>query len=391
MSVAEQRYQAVLAVIAQGGTVKDVAAAWGVSRQTLHAWLAKYEAGGLEGLGDGSHRPVSCPHQMPAATEVAVLEMRRAHPYWGARRIAFELARDGGRGPSESAVYRCLVRAGVIEGRTRRGSDRRWKRWERGRPMELWQMDLVGGFLLADGSSAKALTGIDDHSRFCVSARLMPRERTQPVCDGLAAALAAHGAPEQILTDNGKVFTGRFFHPPVEVLFDRICRENGIEHLLTQPRSPTTTGKIERFHRALRTEFDTRQVFTNLKTAQGALDEWVSYYNTTRPHQSLGMSPPTSRFHPSSRQPPGPAGDPERRDVTDRTTDDWVSRRVCTNGVVCVNWQQVSVGRHYAGQRCDVLVAPEVLQFWVGHELLKTVTRTSTGQVRKKNASIRTT
>jgi transposase InsO family protein len=58
--------------------------------------------------------------------------------------------------------------------------------------------------------------------------------------------------PEQILTDNGRVFTGRFFAPPVEVLFDRICRENGIEHLLTAPRSPTTTGKIERFHRTLR-------------------------------------------------------------------------------------------------------------------------------------------
>ena len=86
----------------------------------------------------------------------------------------------------------------------------------------------------------------------------MPRERTQPVCDGLAAALRTlSGCPEQILTDNGKVFTGRFNQPPVEVLFDRICRENGIEHLLTQPRSPTTTGKIERFHRALRTEFDT--------------------------------------------------------------------------------------------------------------------------------------
>jgi hypothetical protein len=41
------------------------------------------------------------------------------------------------------------------------------------------------------------------------------------------------------------VFTGKFFTPPTEVLFDRICRENGIDHLLTQPRSPTTTGKIE--------------------------------------------------------------------------------------------------------------------------------------------------
>ena len=48
------------------------------------------------------------------------------------------------------------------------------------------------------------------------------------------------------------MFTGRFNHPPVEVLFDAICGEHGIEHLLTQPRSPTTTGKTERFHRSLR-------------------------------------------------------------------------------------------------------------------------------------------
>jgi transposase InsO family protein len=122
--------------------------------------------------------------------------------------------------------------------------------------MELWQMDLVGGFLLADGTSAKALTGIGDHSRFCVSARLMPRERTQFVCDGFVAAMRAHGVPQQVLTDNGKVFTGKYAQPPVDVLFDRLYRENGVDHLLTQPRSPTTTGKIERFHRTLRIEFD---------------------------------------------------------------------------------------------------------------------------------------
>ena len=53
LSVAEQRYRAVLAVISDGRTVKETAAAVGVSRQTLHAWLAKYEVGGLEGLGTG--------------------------------------------------------------------------------------------------------------------------------------------------------------------------------------------------------------------------------------------------------------------------------------------------------------------------------------------------
>ena len=60
----EQRYQAVLGVIADGRTVGEVAGQFGVSRQTVHSWLRKYEAKGLDGLGDRSHRPVSCPHQM---------------------------------------------------------------------------------------------------------------------------------------------------------------------------------------------------------------------------------------------------------------------------------------------------------------------------------------
>ena len=300
--MAEQRYQAVLAVIADGLSISQVAGKVGVSRQTVHAWLARYEAGGLEGLVDRSHRPVSCPHQMPAAVEAALLELRRSRPYWGPRRLVFELNKRGvGPVPSESAAYRALVRAGMIDPSLRDRRSRKWKRWERGAAMELWQMDIVGGFPLADGTSAKALTGIDDHSRMCVCARLMARERTRAVCDGLRAALARFGAPEQILTDNGKVFTGRFNHPPVEVLFDAICRENGIEHLLTAPRSPTTTGKIERFHRSMRAEFlSNKPAFSNLRTAQQALDEWVQDYNTARPHQSLDMAPPAQRFTPAS-------------------------------------------------------------------------------------------
>ena len=207
--MSEQRYKAVLAVIADGRTVTEVARDWGVSRKTLHARLARYEVAGLEGLNDLSHRPAHCPHQMPDVVEAKVLEMRRAKPYWGARRLALELARKGVEpAPSKSAVYRSLVRAGVIDPLQRQRRRETWKRWERAAPMELWQLDKVGGFLLADGTSAKALTGIDDHSRFCVSARLMARERTQAVCDGFTLAMRAHGVPAQVLTaDSAKAIT----------------------------------------------------------------------------------------------------------------------------------------------------------------------------------------
>jgi transposase InsO family protein len=386
LSVAEQRYQAVLAVISDGLSISQVAEKVGVSRQTLHSWLARYEASGLEGLVDRSHRPASCPHQMPAVVEAALLELRRSRPYWGPRRLVFELAkRRVAPVPSESAAYRALVRAGMIDPSVRDRRSRKWKRWERGAAMELWQMDIVGGFPLADGSCAKALTGVDDHSRMCVCARLMARERTRAVCDGLRAALSAYGAPEQILTDNGKVFTGRFCHPPVEVLFDAICRQTGIEHLLTQPRSPTTTGKIERFHRSLRAEFlSTASPFKNLKAAQQALDEWVHYYNTARPHQSLDMATPAQRFNaaPSLRPVDAmPAGGHQ-----DRSGTHWVSRRVGANGVVGVSWQQVCVGRHYAGARCDVHVDGQLLRFWIDDKLVKTAARTSHGEVRNKRA-----
>jgi transposase InsO family protein len=382
LSVAEQRYLAVLAVIAEGHPVSSVAQQWGVSRQTLHAWLGRYEAAGLEGLADRSHRPALCPHQMPAAVEATALELRRMHRAWGPRRIVVELARRGVAPlPSESGVYRALTRAGWVEPGARRRRRESWKRWERGAPMELWQMDVVGGIGLADGSTAKALTGLDDHSRFCVSAALMPAERTRAVCDGLAAAMRRHGVPQQILTDNGKVFTGRFGHPPTEVLFDRICRENGIEHLLTAPRSPTTTGKIERFHRSLRAECLTGQLFASLPRAQAAVDEWVEFYNTQRPHQSLDMATPADRFgRPVSAAAPV--------FTAERNGDDWVSRRVGANGVVCVSWQQVSVGKHHAGARCDIQVGEQLLQFWIGNELCKTVARDSRGEVRKKRASV---
>jgi transposase len=86
--------RAVLAVLA-GESVTAVAAQVGVSRQTVHTWLARYRADGLGGLVDRSRRPDSCPHQAPVEVETAVCELRREHPRWGPRRLAHELGRVG--------------------------------------------------------------------------------------------------------------------------------------------------------------------------------------------------------------------------------------------------------------------------------------------------------
>jgi transposase InsO family protein len=385
LSVVEQRYQAVLAVIEDGLSVTEVAGKVGVSRQTLHGWLSRYADGGLESLADRSHRARSCPHQMPASVEVRLVELRQAHPGWGADRLLYRLAREGVEPlPSRAAVARALTRLGLVTTRRRRQKTRAYRRWERGRAMELWQFDVMGGVLLDDGTEVKAVTGIDDHSRFCVAVGLVARATARPVCGVFAEALERHGVPEEVLTDNGKVFTGRYAPRPMEVLFDRICRENGITHRLTAVRSPTTTGKIERFHGTLRREFLTGRTFPTLAQAQAAVDAWVVDYNTDRPHQSIGNCTPAERFATRDAA-AGPALDVSALSSR-RTGEDWVTRTVARNGVISVAWQVLSVGKHHGGEIVDVHVTDRMLEVWSGNELIKTVLRESKGDIRKKRA-----
>ncbi|HUC37338.1 MAG TPA: IS481 family transposase [Acidimicrobiales bacterium] len=387
LSKVEQRYNAVLAVIRDGMRVVEVAEKFGVHRDTVHVWLARYEAGGLTGLADRSHRPRNSPLQMSAAIEARVLELRRWRPHWGPMSIRHQLAREQAAPlPSVSGIYRALRRHGLVESQERRKRLPTYKRWERGRPMELWQMDVVGGVLLADGTECKVLTGVDDHSRFCVCAGIMVRATARPVCGFFAEALERHGVPEEVLTDNAKVFTNRFALRPTEVLFDKLCRENGIVHRLTAPRSPTTTGKIERFHRTLRVEFLSGRMFPSLNRAQAELDAWVVDYNTCRPHQSLKMQTPSERFtrREAVAEPPLDLRALEQ----DRSGDDWISRTVSLNGTVSVSNQVFSVGKHRGGSTIDVRVTEELLEAWDGMDLLKTVLRSSKGVVRKKRAEL---
>ncbi|HEX3956457.1 MAG TPA: IS481 family transposase [Trebonia sp.] len=296
VSVAGQRYRAVLEV-RSGLPVTEVAARFGVSRQSVHAWVRRYDSSGLAGLSDRSRRPKSSPGQVSPDIEAVVCEMRREHPRWGPVRIAHELTRASvSPVPSRMSVYRVLVRHGLIEPGPRKRPRDSYVRWERDEPMALWQLDIVGGAFLADGTEAKIVTGVDDHSRYCVICQVVPRATGRAVCLAFAAALQQFGVPGEVLSDNGKQFTDRFGKGG-EVLFDRICRDNGITHRLTQPRTPTTTGKIERFHGSLRRELLNDAVpFSDLAAAQAAIDGWVSEYNTTRPHQSLGMATPADRF-----------------------------------------------------------------------------------------------
>lgn len=411
MSMVEQRLDAVRAVLA-GATVTEVAAGLGVSRQSVHTWVGRYLLeGGVSGLADRSHRPVSCPHQASASVEARVVEMRREHQRWGAKRIRLELLRkpvEGVRVPSTATINRILRRKGLVTPRPRKKPRSAYVRFERSGPMQLWGIDIVGGIRLVDVATgvvreAKLVTGVDDHSRYCVIAAVVERATGRAICVAFAQALARFGVPEEVITDNGKQFTDRFGKGG-EVLFDKICRRNGITHRLTAPASPNQNGKVERFHGTFRPDFlDDAGPFTSLEQAQAAVDAWVLEYNTDRPHQALDEKvpvTPSQRFAPVSDEdraalplwlPPtleSVAAEPEARDESPCATAAPVTmpgakrqpadaveleRVVGASGNLSLRGQQFWLGPARVGQLVRFWIDCDVIHLSIAGTRVKTV------------------
>jgi hypothetical protein len=255
--------------------------------------------------------------------------------------------------------------------------------------MELWQMDVMSRVRLTDGTELSVVTGVDDHSRFCVSALLVLRATAKPVCSALTLAMRTHGVPDAVLTDNGKVFTGRFGVTKTEVLFDRICRENGVRHLLTAPYSPTTTGKVERFHKTMRADFFNETACESIEELQAALDAWVVHYNTERPHQGIGDVPPAQRFALAQPAPPqvidkDPAGG--RVPAIPASVPPPARRVVNNNGKISLARHQYAVGTWLAGETVDVVCGNALVEiFHRGVLVISHVARHSPRtQIRKR-------
>jgi hypothetical protein len=228
---------------------------------------------------------------------------------------------------------------------------------------------------LDDGTECKVITGIDDHSRYCVIAKLVARATARPVCDALVEALERHGVPEQILTDNGKVFTGRLAPKPATVAFDRICLGNGIRHLLTAPYSPTTTGKIERLHKTMRKElFDGRR-FASIEHAQAELNAWVVHYNHEREHQGIGDVAPIRRFELVERVLTEIVDPDVAAEEVPTPSAHAVARRVDRAGRISILTHRYHVGRHLAGRTVSVESADGLLHVSHGGVVVATHAR----------------
>jgi transposase InsO family protein len=292
-----RRGQMVAAVLEDGLSRKDAAAAFRVSPRTVSKWLARYRSGGVAALADRSSRPKRLRRPTPLLRQEEVIALRR-HQLTGSH-IAQRT------GLSRATVSRILRRARLS----------RWRdlvpapavvRYERDRPGELLHIDIkklvriVRPSHRVTGDRRDTVKGhgweyvfvaIDDHSRLAHAA-IHPNERLTSAVAFLQQAVAHYRRfgvrLQRVMTDNGPCFHAH--------AFGQACRQLGIKHVRTRPYTPRTNGKAERFIQSSLREWAYASSFDTSAHRAAQLPRWLHRYNWHRPHSSLGLKPPVSRL-----------------------------------------------------------------------------------------------
>jgi transposase InsO family protein len=324
----------------EGANVRQLCRRFEVSAKTAYKWLARFRADGSAGLADRSRRPTHAPGRTPEVLEQQILKLRAEHQAWGGRKLRARLLALGVADvPSASTITAILRRYEAIDPACA-GQPHAWRRFEQDAPNRLWQMDFKGHFALERGR-CHPLTVLDDHSRFALGLFACADERGETVRSHLTTLFRRYGLPERILCDNGSPW-GAGSESPYTTLTVWLLRLGiGVSH--GRPYHPQTQGKDERFHRTLNAEVLQGQTFRDLEASQRRFDGWRPIYNHERPHESLDMAAPASRYRPSPRV------YPEALPELVYGEGDLV-RKVQSRGVICFRGREWLISQAFRGQ-----------------------------------------
>lgn len=314
-----------------------------ISRQTFYKWKRRARAEGQAGLEERSRRPLRSPARTPGALEEQIVRFRKEldedgldHGPWSIRQL---LAREVEVVPSESTIWRILVRRGLIVPEPRKRPKVSLRRFQYERPNDCWQIDSTH-WELADETTVELIHIIDDHSRLCVAAVAVESCTSVAAWQAFTLAGSTWGLPARVLSDNGLAFNGS--RRGITVTFEANVRAVGVAAICSTPGHPQTCGKVERFHQTVKKWLAKHPPVSNLAELQALLDAFVIYYNQIRPHRALRGKTPTNIW--AATPPAVPADHP----ITDSTT---IAREitVAANGTVRIDNYQVQVGVEYEG------------------------------------------
>lgn len=267
----------------------------GVSAWSFYRWMrdralarSAGDPEGTRGLGH-VHKPPRI--QVPEAMQKQVLAVWRNNPGFGPSQIRNQLRRVGVR--CDTKTIRKIISAhGYTPPEMKPPRSKEDRRFEASRPLELVQMDVLQFHVHVQ--RLYLILALDDHSRFITGWGLLQRETMDDAIAVLEDAIRRYGKPEAVLTDRGAVFhtwsgIGRF---------DRVLEGYGIDHILSAPHHPKTTGKVEAVNKNIQKELIDRVEFRSYLDAKEQIGRWVDEYNHQRTHQGIGgVLVPADRFY----------------------------------------------------------------------------------------------
>jgi transposase InsO family protein len=291
-----ERSELVKLMQQEGANVSELCRRYGVSRKAAYKWLERAQAG--ESLADRSRRPKGSPRRTPAKLEAQVVELRRAHPAWGGRKLRKYLQAHGTPEVPAVSTFTGILHRHDLIGEKESEKHVPVHRFEHPEPNDLWQMDFKGHFSM-DRGRCHPLTVLDDHARFNISLKACGDEQTRTVREHLTEAFRRYGMPKRMLMDNGSPWGDDGTHPFTPLTVWLLHLGIAISH--GRPYHPQTQGKDERFHRTLKAEVLAGRSFRDLAHCQHRFDAWRELYNEHRPHEALSMEVPASRYRISPR------------------------------------------------------------------------------------------
>ena len=300
----------ITAVVLEGRSKSAVARDYGVSRRWVQKLTARYAAEGEAAFGPRSRRPHTSPQRTSQAVEDAIValgkELAGSGHDAGAETIAWHLRRRAGCSPAVATIWRILSRRGFVTPQPHKRPRSSWRRFEADLPNEVWQADITH-WPLADGSDAEILNILDDHSRLLAASTARAIFKAGDIVADLHLAMARHGRPEKMLTDNGAVFTGTY-RGHGWVALERELTALGIALSHSRPYHPQTCGKAERLHQTLKKWLARQDPATTIAGLQAQLDAFTAYYNTQRPHRAIGRRTPQTAWNARPRAIPARQG-----------------------------------------------------------------------------------
>ncbi len=295
-NVMEEKIRFVVRACAHDRKMSELCREFGISRRTGYYWLNRYQQEGtVTALQERSRRPHHSPNRTAEEVEARVVQLRKLYG-WGGKKLQVLLAQEG-IPLSVPTVNRIIHRQGLVK--ERNAHRPALQRFERSAPNELWQMDFKGPFRFQQGT-CHPLSILDDHSRFVLGLYALRNLQGDSVHSSIGRTFHQYGVPRALLIDHGTPWwstSNGWGLTRLSVSFIQL----GIDLIYSGVAHPQTQGKVERFHRTLSEAMYHRGRPQRWSQWKRFLQDFRHEYNYLRPHESLQMAVPASRYRPSRR------------------------------------------------------------------------------------------